>query len=88
MRCYLMIKGHIAAVEFLGGGPDEHLIEQAQAHFTRRQEEGFDGFEVWDRARRVYGWPRSPPSRSQANVFLPGTLEPSSAENKYATVPV
>jgi hypothetical protein len=52
-----MIKGHIAAVEFLSAGSDEKLIEEAHGHFARRREERFDGFEVWDRARRVYAWP-------------------------------
>ena len=58
MRCYLMKKGHIAAVEFLTAGPDESLVEQAHAIFARRiSVEPFDGFEVWDLARRVCSWP-------------------------------
>lgn len=60
MRCYLMMKGHIAAVVFLTAGPDEKMVEEARAHFERRQDERFDGFKVWDRARRVYAWPEEP----------------------------
>jgi hypothetical protein len=53
-----MMKGHIAAVEMLTPAPDEKLVQQARGHFARRrQEEPFDGFEVWDHARRVYTWP-------------------------------
>lgn len=59
MRCYLMHSGHILAVEFLAAGPDESLIEQAKAHFDRRSEEPFDGFEVWDGKRRVYCFPEN-----------------------------
>jgi CRP-like cAMP-binding protein len=54
MRCYLMQKGHIAAVEFLEPGPDEVLIEQAKTCFRRHAGRSFDGFEVWDGARRLY----------------------------------
>lgn len=54
MRCYLMRKGHIAAVEFLTSGPDEALIEQGKIILRTRPDGPFDGFEVWDGARRVY----------------------------------
>lgn len=54
MRCYFMRSGHIAAVEFLVPGPDASLIDQAKEHFRQRSAEQLDGFEVWDRARRVY----------------------------------
>lgn len=59
MRCFLMNRGHIVGVEFLSKGPDDKLVEEARAHFDRRIGGGerFDGFEVWDRARRVYVWP-------------------------------
>lgn len=60
MRCYLMKKGHIADVEILASGPDESLVDQAKLHFARRGGERFDGFEVWDRARKVYVWPEEP----------------------------
>ena len=49
--------GHIAAVEFLAPGPDADLIAQGKAHFTRRADDGFDGFEVWDGKRRLYCYP-------------------------------
>lgn len=54
MRCYFMRSGHIVAVEFLTPGSDESLIDQAKEHFRKRSAERLDGFEVWDRARRVY----------------------------------
>jgi hypothetical protein len=54
---YLMQHGHIAAVEFLAPGPDADLIAQGKAHFTRRADDGFDGFEVWDGSRRLYCYP-------------------------------
>lgn len=60
MRCYLIRKGHIAAVEVLGAGPDEALVEQARALFEKRESE-FEGFEVWDCARFVYRYPELPP---------------------------
>ena len=59
MRCYLMMKGHIAAVEFLTADSDDKMVAEARAHFARRTsaKEPFDGFEVWDHARHVYSWP-------------------------------
>ena len=57
MRCFLMRNGHIAAVQFVTVGPDESLIEQAKEHFGSRVGECFDGFEVWDGTRRVFGHP-------------------------------
>ena len=58
MRCFLMMKGHIAAVVLLTPDTDEKLIEQGHAHFVCLSlDEQFDGFEVWDHARRVYTWP-------------------------------
>jgi hypothetical protein len=57
MRCYLMRKGHIGDVEFLSPGPDEALIEQGKRIFLERTDRLFDGFEVWDGARRVYVHP-------------------------------
>jgi len=60
MRCYLLKDGHILAVEFLASGSDQELIEQAHGHFERRAAERFEGFEVWDAARRVYTWPEQP----------------------------
>lgn len=64
VRCYLLRKGHIAAVELLEPGPDDSLIQQARDHFQRLGGDTFEGFEVWDRARRVYVWPpEEPPAR-------------------------
>jgi hypothetical protein len=57
MRCYLMRKGHIGAIEFLTDGLDDALIEQGKRHFSRRYSERFDGFEVWHRQRFLYLYP-------------------------------
>jgi hypothetical protein len=57
VRCYLMRKGQFATVEFLKPGTDESLIEQCKACFKNRSVEGFDGFEVWDRTRKIYVYP-------------------------------
>ncbi len=57
MRCFLMRKGHIAAVEFLEAGPDESLIEQGRRIFRQRTDQPFDGFEIWDRTRQVHVHP-------------------------------
>ena len=65
MRCYLMRKGHIAAVEFLETGPDAELIDQGKAHFDRRADERFDGFEVWDGKRRLYCYPEDSQNAKQ-----------------------
>ena len=59
MRCYLMRKGHIAAVVLLTSGTDDSLIDQGKACFAARASE-FDGFEVWDRARKLYVYPDEP----------------------------
>jgi hypothetical protein len=54
---YLMQHGHIAAVQFLAPGPDADLIAQGKAHFTRRADDGFDAFEVWNGKHRLYCYP-------------------------------
>jgi hypothetical protein len=59
-----MRRGRIASVEFLAEGSDNSLIEQAKAHFLRRSEDRFDGFEVWYGARFVY---REPPDEQPPN---------------------
>jgi hypothetical protein len=46
--------GQIAAVELLTPAPDLEAIEQAKERFKVRRTEGFDGYEVWDRARFLY----------------------------------
>ena len=54
MRCYLMRKGVLWGLEFLTAGNDDSLIEEAQRIFRERTDRPFDGFEVWDGARRVH----------------------------------
>jgi hypothetical protein len=54
MRCFLMRSGHIAAVEELPGMTDQEAVEKCRAIFEARKSiTGFNGFEVWDRARMV-----------------------------------
>jgi hypothetical protein len=52
MRCYFMRDGHIASVELLDVNSDEEAIEKSKALFEERKSK-FDGFEVWDRARKI-----------------------------------
>ena len=47
MRCYFLRNSRIEAVELLKPGPDEKLIEQAEALFRDRASQGYDCFEVW-----------------------------------------
>ena len=56
MRCYFMRDGHIAGVELLDVNSDEEAIEKSKALFEERKSK-FEGFEVWDRARRFADGP-------------------------------
>jgi hypothetical protein len=64
MRCYFMRDGHIAAVEVMEDVKDDaEAVKRASALFVARVGEGrFDGFEVWERARRVFIYPLEPSS--------------------------
>jgi hypothetical protein len=67
MRCFFMQAGHIAAVELLENiSGDEAAIARCRSLFVTRVRLGYDGFELWDRARRVYCYPEpcedTPPS--------------------------
>jgi len=65
MRCFLMRGGHIESVELLEAGADNDLIAQGRMWFEVRKVEGrFDGFEIWDGARRLYVYPEEPDSRA------------------------
>jgi hypothetical protein len=58
MRCYFMRDGHIAAVEILpDASSDGDAIKQACMLFVSRLRDSFDGFELWDQARKVYCYP-------------------------------
>lgn len=62
MRCYLMRKGHIEAVEFLQARDDKGRIEEARELFKARAERLLaEGFEVWDGGRFIYRFPELPP---------------------------
>jgi hypothetical protein len=52
MRCYFMRGGNVAAVELLDVESDEEAIERSKALFEERKSK-FDGFEVWDLARKI-----------------------------------
>jgi hypothetical protein len=62
MRCYFVHSGHFAAVEDLElFNSDADAIEQAGALFIAARHGRFEGFEVWDLARRVYRFPEVTP---------------------------
>jgi hypothetical protein len=54
VRCFFMKQGHITAVEMLPGLNDKEAIEKSHQLFEARKDEaGYEGFEVWERARMV-----------------------------------
>jgi hypothetical protein len=57
MRCYFLLRGHIAGVEMLPLGlSDQDAIASARTLSSNRKDP-FDGFEVWDRDRVVIRLP-------------------------------
>jgi len=70
MRCYFMRNGHItvAAVELLDAVSDEEAIEKAKSLFAERRYQ-FEGFEVWDGARKVVA---HSPSRADDGPYVDG----------------
>ena len=53
-----MHNSHIASVEILEGITDDATaIKLGSAHFARRRDEGFEGFEIWERERVVFRYP-------------------------------
>jgi hypothetical protein len=53
-----MKRGHIAAVELLPGLNDEEAAEKSRELFeARKNEAGYEGFEVWELARMVLQYP-------------------------------
>jgi hypothetical protein len=53
MHCFFMRAGHIAGLSVsLAGLSDQDAIARAHLLYSERTA-GFDGFEVWDRARMV-----------------------------------
>jgi hypothetical protein len=63
MRCYLMKDGQIHGVEFLVNGPDESLIEQANALLERHAARGIEGVEIWSGKRFVHRATREAPKQ-------------------------
>jgi hypothetical protein len=62
MRCFFKRGGHIAAVEVLPGLNDAEAVEKSREMFeARKREAGYEGFEVWDRARMVIQHPPPAP---------------------------
>jgi hypothetical protein len=49
--------GHIAAVELLEVKSDREAVEKSKALFEERKSK-YEGFEVWDRARKIAEGPR------------------------------
>jgi hypothetical protein len=61
MYCFFMRAGHIADLSTsMTGLSDQDAIAKAHLLFLERGA-GFDGFEVWDRARMVIRHPDPPP---------------------------
>ena len=61
MYCFFMRAGHIADLSTsMTGLSDQDAIAMAHLLFLERGA-GFDGFEVWDRARMVIRHPDPPP---------------------------
>jgi hypothetical protein len=59
-----MRDGHIAAVELLDDVPDDDsAIDKARLLFNARTREHFEGFEIWDRERIVFRYPKETPSK-------------------------
>ena len=56
MRCYFVRDGHIAAVELLDVKSDEEAVEKCRGLFEERKSK-YEGFEVWDRARKIADGP-------------------------------
>jgi hypothetical protein len=55
MRCYFMKAGRISAVHiFEPRPPSDGEAVKASKKLFREQVEPFEGFELWDRARKVY----------------------------------
>jgi hypothetical protein len=64
MRCFFMRGGHIAAVELLEVNSDQEAVEKCKALFEERKPK-YDGFEVWDRARKIA---EGPPREGDADM--------------------
>ncbi len=80
-----MIKGHIAAVEYLSEGSDEKMIEEAHGHFARRCEERASMASRYGTAPVAsMAGPRVHPAEVRLTIFLPGT--PSQARPKINTL--
>lgn len=70
MRCFFMQAGHIAAAELPDNAlEDDAVVRQSRALFVSRIRVGFDGFEVWNRARRICRHPEA----DEYGAFSPGT---------------
>ena len=55
MRCFFMKQGHITAVELLPGLNDAEAVKKSHELFeARKNEAGYEGFEVWQEARVVF----------------------------------
>lgn len=68
MRCFFTKGGHIVGVEALPPDVmDDEAVEMARHLFEQRKSE-FDGFEVWDRTRGIYQFPKSE-ERSASGAF-------------------
>jgi hypothetical protein len=67
VRCFFMKHGHITAVELLPGLNDEEAVKRSHELFAaRKNEAGYEGFEVWEQARMIIQYlPVSSRSKSE-----------------------
>jgi hypothetical protein len=55
---FFMKYGHITAVELLPGLKDEEAVKRSHELFAaRKNEAGYEGFEVWEQARMIIQYP-------------------------------
>ncbi len=69
MRCYFMRNGHIVSAEALTTESDAEAVQRAEVLF--REREGFHGFEVWDRTRRVHCYPSDETPGRRVTTYQP-----------------
>jgi hypothetical protein len=69
MRCFFIRGGDVVAAEELTGLSDEEAIAKAHVLFSERKNL-FEGFEVWDLARKLIAHPHlTSPENSATSLF-------------------
>jgi hypothetical protein len=78
MRCFFIRGGHVVAAEELAGMTDEEAIAKAHVLFSERKNH-FEGFEVWDKARMLWGHPHLTAPEIPASGLSAGSPDNSGA---------